>query len=54
MDAAKYSDDKNLKIKRIFEMIPSNLENKKKIPPYTIRRNFKKKGFTVWKSLCLQ
>lgn len=30
MDAAKYSDDKNLKIKRIFEMIPSNLENKKK------------------------
>lgn len=30
MDASKYSIDKKLKISRIYDMIPSNLENKKK------------------------
>ena len=30
LDAAKYDKDNKLKIKRIFDMIPSNLENKKK------------------------
>ena len=30
MDASKYDTEKKLKIKRIFEMVPSNLENKKK------------------------
>ena len=30
MDASKYSIEKKLKISRIYEMIPSNLENKKK------------------------
>lgn len=30
MDASKYDIDKRLKIRRIFEMVPSNLENKKK------------------------
>ena len=30
MDASKYSIEKKLKINRIYEMIPSNLENKKK------------------------
>ena len=30
MDAAKYDSDNRLKIRRIFDMIPSNLENKKK------------------------
>lgn len=29
-DAAKYEDSKRLKIRRVFEMIPSNMENKKK------------------------
>lgn len=30
MDASKYDEDKKLKIRRIYDMIPSNLENKKK------------------------
>ena len=30
MDAAKYDQENRLKIRRIYEMIPSNLENKKK------------------------
>ena len=30
MDASKYDADNKLKIRRIFDMIPSNLENKKK------------------------
>ena len=30
MDASKYDNDKKLKIRRIYDMIPSNLENKKK------------------------
>lgn len=30
MDASKYDDEKKLKIRRIYDMIPSNLENKKK------------------------
>ena len=30
IDASKYDSDKKLKVARIFEMIPSNLENKKK------------------------
>ncbi len=30
LDAAKYDKENKLKIKRIFDMIPSNLENKKK------------------------
>ena len=30
MDASKYDTDNKLKIRRVFEMIPSNLENKKK------------------------
>lgn len=30
MDASKYDDTHKLKIRRIYEMIPSNLENKKK------------------------
>ena len=29
-DASKYDNDKKLKIRRIYDMIPSNLENKKK------------------------
>lgn len=29
-DASKYDDEKKLKIRRIYDMIPSNLENKKK------------------------
>lgn len=29
-DASKYDDDKRLKIRRIYDQIPSNLENKKK------------------------
>ena len=30
MDASKYDEDRKLKIRRIYDMIPSNLENKKK------------------------
>lgn len=30
MDASKYDSDKKLKIRRVFDMVPSNLENKKK------------------------
>jgi len=30
MDASKYDTDKKLKIRRVFDMVPSNLENKKK------------------------
>ena len=30
IDASKYDEDRKLKIRRIYEMIPSNLENKKK------------------------
>ena len=30
LDASKYDEEKKLKIRRIYEMIPSNLENKKK------------------------
>lgn len=30
MDASKYDNEKKLKIRRIYDMIPSNLENKKK------------------------
>jgi uncharacterized protein len=30
MDASKYDSEKKLKIRRVFEMVPSNLENKKK------------------------
>ena len=30
MDASKYDENKKLKIRRIYDMIPSNLENKKK------------------------
>lgn len=29
-DASKYDDDRKLKIRRIYDMIPSNMENKKK------------------------
>lgn len=29
-DASKYDREKNLKIRRVFELIPSNMENKKK------------------------
>ena len=29
-DASKYDNENSLKIKRIYEMIPSNMENKKK------------------------
>lgn len=45
MDAAKYSDEKKLKIKRIFEMLPSNLENKKKRIIYKDIENQKGKTF---------
>ena len=30
LDAGKYDEEHRLKIKRIYEMIPSNMENKKK------------------------
>ena len=30
MDASKYDSEKKLKIRRVFDMVPSNLENKKK------------------------
>ena len=30
VDAAKYDAENKLKIRRIYDMIPSNLENKKK------------------------
>ncbi len=30
LDAAKYDEEKNLKIRRIYELIPSNMENKSK------------------------
>lgn len=30
MDASKYDAEKNLKIKRVFDLVPSNMENKKK------------------------
>ena len=30
LDASKYDSDKKLKIRRVFDMVPSNLENRKK------------------------
>ena len=46
MDAAKYDKENRLKIRRIFELIPSNLENKKKRIVVQDIENIKGKRFT--------
>ena len=49
MDASKYSIDKKLKISRIYDMIPSNLENKKKRIIIQDIENIKGKRFSDYK-----
>lgn len=46
MDAAKYDTENRLKIRRIFDMIPSNLENKKKRVVVNAIENKKGKRFS--------
>lgn len=46
IDAAKYDSDHRLSIERIFELIPSNMENKKKRLVYSKIENKKGKRFS--------